>query len=100
MLMMMGVGWIGSIGVININEQAVKRADAKIMDALYTHTSELEVYTHTSELESQGLSTYYLNSHYRATHHTHTLGSLSNTPHTSKQHILHSLSLLYTFGLE
>ena len=41
-MMMMGVGWIGSIGVININEQAVKRTDAKIMDALYTHTFELE----------------------------------------------------------
>ena len=34
--------WIGSIGVININEQAVKSADAKIMDALSTHTSQLE----------------------------------------------------------
>ena len=54
-MMMMGFGWIGSIGVININEQAVKRADAKIMDALYTHTS---------KLESQGLSSYYLHLHY------------------------------------
>ena len=33
-----GFGWVGSMGgVININEQALKRADAKIMDALSTH---------------------------------------------------------------
>ena len=44
------VDWINAMGgVININEQALKRADAKIMDALsaLSNTSEHEQHFHT-----------------------------------------------------
>ena len=36
-------GWIGSIGVININKQPVKRTDAKIMNTLYFMLSHFTV---------------------------------------------------------